>query len=168
MNDFKVDTGIFSAEYTESKESLDKIIEGWRFFLETEVVVGIPKETNAGRSGGNTNAGLLYENEQGSPAKHIPPRPVLKPALAQEDVKEEIGDMMKDAADAALDMGDIDKAKDCFEKAGMLGRDACRNYITGGNLAPNAPRTIARKHSSQPLIDTGSMFGSISYAVRKK
>jgi len=51
----------------------------------------------------------------------------------------------------------------------MIGRDACKNYIkAGNNLAPNAPSTIAQKGSSKPLIDTGSMLNSITYAVRKK
>jgi hypothetical protein len=75
---------------------------------------------------------------------------------------------MGEAAEAALVNGDAEKAEDNFEKAGMIGANACRDYIKSGALAPNAPSTIQKKGSSMPLIDTGAMFGSINYAVRKK
>ena len=158
-----------SGQYKESAESIWNLTQGWKFFLENEVVVGIPEDSNVSREGGMTNSALLYLHEQGVPSHNIPPRPVLMPALEQANVKDQIGAIMKDAAHAALIEGDQEKAKQCFEKAGMLGRDACRDYIAdGGNLAPNAPSTIAIKGSSKPLIDTGSLLGSINYAVRKK
>lgn len=168
MSLFNTINGFVSVDYRENTKTIWNLILGWKYFLETEVVVGITEESNASREGGFTNAGLLYMHEQGVPSHNIPARPVLKPAIAQEKVKEEIETMMRDAAVAALVDGDRDTAEKCFEKAGMLGRDACKNYILGGNLAPNAPSTIARKGSSQPLVDTGSLLGSISYAVRKK
>lgn len=157
-----------SGEYKENAEVIMNLIKGWKFFLETEVVVGIPEETNGSHGNGFTNAGLLYMHEQGVPSHNIPPRPVLQPAIGQKDVAEAIEAMMLDAAEYALVKGDTEKARNCFEKAGMLGRDACKDYITGGNLAANAPSTIARKGSSTPLVDTGALLGSISYAVRKK
>lgn len=39
--------------------------------------------------------------------------------------------------------------------------------IAAGTPPPNAPSTIARKGSSTPLIDTGQLRSSITYAVRK-
>ena len=166
-----------SAEYKESSKTIWNLIQGWKFFLENEVVVGITEETNQGRENGMTNASLLYLHEQGVPSHNIPPRPVLRPAIAQQEVREKIEVLMLDAAHAALAEGNREKAADCFEKAGMLGRDACKNYITdGGNLAPNAPSTYARKMAKGkngkgkpvPLVDTASMLNSITYAVRKK
>lgn len=166
-----------SGQYKESAEDVWHLILGWKFFLENEVVVGIPEETNVSREDGINNAGLLYLHEQGVPSHNIPPRPVLQPAIAQNSVKERIETLMRDAAYAALVDGDMGKAKDNFEKAGMVGRDACKNYITAGtNLAPNAPSTIARKMAKGdnkrgapvPLVDTGSMLNSITYVVRKK
>ena len=168
MSLFETANSFVSLTYRESTQTIWNLILGWKYFLETEVVVGITEDSNVARDHGFTNAGLLYMHEQGVPSHNIPARPVLKPAIAQEDVKEQIEIMMRDAAVEALVHGDRDKAEKCFEKAGMLGRDACKNYITGGNLAANAPSTIAKKGSSTPLVDTGSLLGSISYAVRKK
>lgn len=169
MNIFRGAAPLISGEYRENAEIVWNLILGWKFFLENEVVVGIPEETNVARENGMTNSSLLYLHEQGVPSNNIPPRPVLEPAIGQADVKDKIELLMREAAEAALVFGDVDKAKDNFEKAGMIGRDACKNYISdGGNLAPNAPITIAMKGSSKPLIDTGSMLGSINYAVRRK
>ena len=98
----------------------------------------------------------------------IPPRPVLEPALAQEGVKGDIEEYMARGAYYALVEGDVEKATECYEKAGMLGRDAVKDYIMAAKVAPNAPSTIARKGSSIPLVQYGVMVGSINYAVRKK
>ena len=69
----------------------------------------------------------------------------------------------------AIVKGDTMSAEKEMNKAGMIGRDACKKYITDGtHLAPNAPATIARKGSSTPLIDTGALLNSITYEVRKK
>lgn len=153
----------------ESAEIIKNLIQGWNYFLNNEVVVGITMESNSARGDAPSNAELLYIHDQGSPVRHIPPRPVLKPAIAQPEVKEKIQTMMREAAVAALVNGNMEKCEQNFHKAGMIGRDACKKYIQdGGKLAPNAPMTVAMKGSSKPLIDTGSMLNSITYAVRKK
>lgn len=41
-----------------------------------------------------------------------------------------------------------------------------KQEIADGVPPPNAPSTIARKGSSKPLIDTGQLRNSITYAVR--
>lgn len=157
-----------SGDLKESATEIINLVKGWKFFLETEVVVGITEDSNVGREGGFTNAGLLYMHEQGVPSHNIPPRPVLQPAISQAEVSRKISELMRDAMVEAMINGDVEKAEKNMHKAGMVGRDACKGYITGGNLAPNAPSTIARKGSSTPLVDTGSLINSISYAVRKK
>ena len=176
MGIFKAAGQFITGQYKESAEEVWKLIQGWKFFAEHEVVVGITEESNVSE-GPFTSAGLLYLHEQGVPSRNIPPRAVLEPALAQEDVKENIENMMMDAAEAALVQGNVELAMDCFEKAGMLGRDACRDYVTSGKVSPqNAPSTIAVKKrkgdngkgSPVALIDTGAMVDSFSYAVRKK
>jgi len=153
--------------FKENGRTIYNLIQGWMFFLHTEVVVGITEESNSAR-GSINNAELLYLHECGVPSHNIPSRPVLKPAIAQDAVKEQIEKLMRDAAEEALVHGDWHKAEQCFEKAGMVGRDACKSYIAGGVPPPNAPSTIAKKGSSLPLVDTGSMMGSITYAVRRK
>ncbi|SEQ64440.1 hypothetical protein SAMN05216522_10511 [Rosenbergiella nectarea] len=44
--------------------------------------------------------------------------------------------------------------------------DGLKKSITNGNWAPNDPYTVARKGSNKPLIDTGVMLNSITYAIR--
>lgn len=156
-------TGVFK----ENGQIIMNLIQGWNFFLHTEVVVGITEETNSSRGSVN-NAELLYLHECGVPSHNIPSRPVLKPAIAQDNVKEMIEKLMRDAAEEALTKGSIEKAEQLFEKAGMVGRDACKSYMAKGVPPPNKPSTIAKKGSSLPLVDTGSLLGSITYAVRKK
>jgi len=163
------DTQMLSMVVKESATTIKNLIEGWNFFLKNEVVVGITQESNSARGDAPTNAELLYLHDQGSPASNIPPRPVLRPAISQPEVRDRIQTLMRDAAVEAIVNGNKEKCEQNFHKAGMIGRDACKKYITdGGKLAPNAPSTIARKGSSKPLIDTGSMLSSITYAVRKK
>ena len=153
----------------ENGNIIKNLIEGWNYFRKTEVVVGIPEDANVPREGGISNAGLLYLHEKGVPSHNIPPRPVLKPAIRDEATQERIKKLLRDAAVEALVHGNKAKCEQDFHKAGMVGRDACKKYISaGGNLAPNSPYTIAKKGSSLPLVDTGSMLNSITYAVRKK
>ena len=158
-----------SGVYKESAKTIWNLIQGWNYFLKHEVVVGITEDANVGRENGMSNAGLLYMHEQGVPSHNIPPRPVLRPAINDPTTKMQIETLMKDAARAALVEGKHDVCAQNFERAGMIGRDACKRWISdGGHLAPNAPATIEKKGSSKPLVDTGSMLGSITYAVRKK
>lgn len=43
-----------------------------------------------------------------------------------------------------------------------------RDTIAGGGFAPNAESTVAKKHSSKPLIDTGTMMQSVGFEIRAK
>ena len=156
-------------QFKEKAKQIKALYQGFQFIRKTEVVVGITEESDCARENGITNAQLLYLHENGVPSHNIPPRPVLKPAISKTENSQRIAKLMRDGMKAAMVDGDLDAARQCYERAGMLGRDACKNYIReGSNLAPNAPQTVARKGSSTPLIDTASMLNSITYAVRKK
>ena len=165
MPDVKFLSGVFK----EAKQTIGNLIEGFAFYAKHEVVVGITQESNSGHKNGPTSAELLYLHEKGVPSHNIPPRPVLKPALAQPEVQKAIKSELRKAMIASFVTGNKKIAEMEMEKAGMLGRDACKKYIADGNkLAPNAPATIAKKGSSKPLIDTGAMMNSITYAVKEK
>lgn len=153
-----------AAEFKEHADKIGGLIKGFRFISQYEVVVGVPKDC-----GGNVarNADLLYLHEHGSPARNIPPRPVLKIGLSGKDTQKKINQLLRQGAMVAL-TGDTEKAMTYYEKAGMVGVAAVKGTFGSGSLAPNAPSTIARKGSSAPLIDTGALQGSITYAVRKK
>jgi len=150
---------IATAVCKQAKDRIVNMVKGAVYLATHEVVVGAEGE----------HSDLLYLHEAGVPSRNIPPRPVLKPALGQKEVKKTMSGCMRQAMFDAIVKGDTKKAEQELNKAGMAGRDACKKYITDGtHLAPNAPSTIAKKGSSVPLIDTGALLNSITYEVRKK
>jgi hypothetical protein len=108
-------------------------------------------------------AGLAAIHEFGAPRAGIPERSVIR---ATYDAKQgEIHQLAVQLA-AQLLVG-----KTTVERAlGIIGLKFstwCKQRIgSGGFLAPNAPRTIARKGSDRPLVDTGQLVQGITFAVR--
>lgn len=49
--------------------------------------------------------------------------------------------------------------------AGVEMVDGVKKSINGGNWTPNSPVTVALKGSSKPLIDTGVMLNSVTFAI---
>ena len=149
---------IAKVAYNYAKEKVQNIIKGTVWLATHEVNVGAQGE----------HSDLLYLHEAGVPSRNIPPRPVLQPAMGQDHVKKSMKRCMRTAVFKAL-RGDIDGAQNEYKKAGIVGMEACKKWITDGtNLAPNAPATIARKGSSIPLIDTGALLNSITYEITRK
>lgn len=105
----------------------------------------------------------LYIHENGSPLYHIPPRPVLEPAI--ENSKEQIAELMKDAVDTAMEGNNITPA---LEKVGMQGQNIARNWFTNpeNKWPANAESTIKVKGSENPLINTTEMRKAISYTIK--
>lgn len=164
-----------------SGDGLDDIKKAIVFFKGSRVLVGIPQANAGGRGNGLTNVDLAYIHSNGSPKHKIPARPFLEPAI--EESKGQIAEHMKAAAIAAVE-GDEGGALGELEKAGQLGENAAKDYFGGGGHAPNAPITInggwmknkvsgkifhvKGKGSSTPLIDTGSLRGSITHVIEKR
>lgn len=160
-----------------SGKGLGDLKDAIAFLKNNRVLVGIP-QTNAASRGGVSNVDLAFIHTNGSPINRIPPRPFLEPAIEQ--VKGQIDGCMKASAQAAIE-GDVGAARDELEKAGMYGENAAKDYLTGGHFAPNAPITVEGgwfrnrfsgkpvhvkgKGSSTPLIDTGSLRGSITHVI---
>lgn len=59
-------------------------------------------------------------------------------------------------------------AKTIMNAIGVYIKGIIQEEIVKGNWVPNAPLTIKRKGSNQPLVDTGRMRQSVIYIVRKK
>ena len=49
--------------------------------------------------------------------------------------------------------------------AGVFMVDGVKKSISGDAWTPNSPVTIALKGSSKPLIDTGVMLNSVTFAI---
>ena len=133
----------------------------------SRVLVGIPSANASRPGGGINNAELAFIHSNGSPLKHIPPRPFLQPGIEEPANKKLIVDELSDAAKSYFSQ-DPATAHNHLERAGSIGATAAKLYITSGHLAPNAPSTIRRKGSSQPLIDLDEMRRSLTYVVVDK
>jgi hypothetical protein len=129
----------------------------------SEVLVGIPAATTLRENDPINNASLLFVLSHGSPLRNIPPRPVLEPAI--EKGRNLITPHLAESAKAVMD-GRPDAAERELERAGMVASNAVKRYFTEGELAPNAPSTIARKGSDRPLIDTGALRRAVTFVVR--
>ena len=57
------------------------------------------------------------------------------------------------------------KIRQSAARVGNYGANQVKKGIINGKFAPLHPATIARKHSSKPLIDHGDLIGSITYKV---
>ena len=135
-----------------------------KLLRDTRVEVGLP----AGAPG--RSRWLLALHERGAPGAHIPPRPVVGPALAQAETQTAIADGLISACEAAA-AGDSAGVTAGFEQAGQAGVEGIRGYIDAGISPGNAPLTISggwiRNFSSdRPMLDTGALYDSFDYEVR--
>ena len=124
---------------------------------------------------------LLALHERGAPGAHIPPRPVVGPALAREETRAAVSEGLLAACEAAA-AGDPGGVIAGFEEAGQAGADGIRAYIDAGVPPPNAPLTVSggwiRNFSSgkpvrvegkgfnKPLYETGELYRSFDYEVK--
>jgi len=134
-----------------------------------EVLIGIPEDTSGRQDKKVTpvnNAELLFIHTNGSPARGIPARPVLEPAIQND--QERVAEMLKKAIDVAVEgkTGDVLPA---LEKAGLYGENIAKKWFTNSSNGwkKNTDETIKRKGSARPLIDTEEMRKSITHVVKK-
>lgn len=108
----------------------------------------------------------LYIMSHGSPLWHIPPRPVLEPAL--EAHADAIGKLFQAVIKAAC-KGDEAAMQKAMNICGMTAQDYCRDWFSDprNGWPPNSPLTIKAKGSERPLIDTGTMRKAITYVIRE-
>ena len=98
-------------------------------------------------------------NEYGT--KHIPSRPFLRQATDKN--LDKWLDLSEKLAGGVLD-GRV-SPQQLLNLVGVRAKADIQNEIRDGDFVPNAPATIRRKGSSQPLIDTGRMRQSINYRI---
>ena len=120
-------------EDTERLENREKCLE---FLKGNRVDVGLTSSAS-GRS-----FFLLGIHTHGSPVMRIPPRPVVAPALARAELREEMGEFLVDSCEAAFE-GDLPGTAAGLENCGQRGADGIREYIDSGIDPPNAPVTLS-------------------------
>lgn len=170
LGNVKVMVGI--SDKTNERE-YGKITNAQLAFVQTNGVRSVKMRQEMDASGlPYSMAYKAYLREHGSPAMAVPPRPFLEPAIEKPETRAKISQHMGGAIKAALS-GDKDSAQKEYERAGMTGMSAAKNYIHDGkNLKPNAAYTLKvkeKKHAGKappPLEDTGAMMQSITYTIR--
>lgn len=162
---------------TEDIELLDKRKKCLDWLRKHKVDVGLTSKAS-GRS-----KFLLGIHTRGSPIMRIPPRPVVQPALAQEDLRTEMGEMMMSSCEAAFS-GDLSGTQAGLEEAGQRGADGIREYIDAGISPPNSPVTlsggwiynrvakkgvlVSGKNGDTPMKDTGALYEDFDYEITEK
>jgi hypothetical protein len=149
---------------------LPEFLENVKKMSEKCVMVGIPHDKGARADSGYTNAQIAIVQENGSPAKNIPPRPFLIPGI--KSAQKEIAEILKDGAKEALHGVSIEIA---LNKAGLIGQNHVKNQIVNGDFTQLKNSTIVarsrrRKNGqagTKPLIDTGQLLNSVTYVVRE-
>lgn len=123
------------------------------------VLVGVPE--GKAEADGTSIASIAAIHEFGSPENGIPERSFLRGGIV--DSLDKI---------TALNIDHIRRIAGggftvavALQRLGAFAAGAVQQFITQGNFTPNAPSTIARKRSSKPLIDTGSLRASITYQI---
>ena len=145
---------------------LNKILREFRTLSQSEVAVGIVGDvaTQAHPNGnGLTFAEVATVNEYGSADGRIPERPAHRNAA--ETNQAAIG---KNIQLAILDvLNGTSTAQQAMDKIGVWYTGKVKKSITDLRTPPNAPPTVQRKGSSNPLIDTGRTRNSVAHIVRK-
>ena len=99
-------------------------------------------------------------NEFGTQGRRpTPERPFMR--QANHRMRPELLEIIKDRVDPVTLKVDLTTAN----TIGMKMQSEIANSIVNLKDPPNAPYTIARKGSSNPLIDTGKMVNSVAYEV---
>ena len=88
------------------------------------------------------------------------PRPFLRPAFAK--MRKKILSTLREYVDPKT----MVVTKQIGGVIGLLLQNAVRDEIDAKQTPPLSPRTIRRKGSSKPLIDTGKMRKAVSWRVR--
>lgn len=155
--------------------SLDKFARNAKaidFMRNNEVYIGIQQDETTRKGEPVTNAELLFIHTNGSPARNIPARPVIEPAI--EDDGDRLSQMMKKAAQHVF-AGEEEQALAQLKKTGMRGQNVSRAWFTNdkNGWPPNAPSVAEEKRKKgatdpRPLIDTGELRKSITYFVKTK
>lgn len=161
--------------FTEDTEALKKRRDCLDWLRKHRVAVGLTS------SASERSRTLLALHEHGSPAMHIPARPAVKPALAQESVRKEMAACQAEALKAALS-GDMEGTVAGLERSGQAGAEGIRAYIDQHIPPPNAPITlhggwtrnpvsgkpvkVKGKSGTTPLVDTGQLRAEFGWGIR--
>ena len=162
---------------TENTDQIKKRAKCLEYLKKHRVDVGLTSKASA------RSKFLLAIHTRGSPVMRIPPRPVVRPALARETLRAEMAESLIESCEAAA-KGDLPGAQAGLENAGQRGADGIREYINAGISPPNSPVTLSGgwiynrvakkgvlvkgKAGDKPLLDTGALYNDFDYEVTER
>ena len=124
----------------------------------SRAAVGLPASASA------RNRWLLALHERGAPAANIPPRPIIRPALARPETREAMVRGLTASCEAAA-RGDPEGVTEGLRQAGQAGADGIRGYIDAGVSPGNAPSVAARKGFDKPMYETGELYAAFGFEI---
>lgn len=139
--------------------SVSDLIKRLEAFSTKAVYVGIPKEKNPTTEEGFRMSDLAAVHEFGSPDRNIPERSFLRASVSNNQ-----GRYFKFLSDRLIKGGG--EPEKILNELSVVAQDDVREYIVNGKFAPLSEKTVKRKGSSKPLIDTGRLRQSIVGVVR--
>lgn len=162
---------------TENTDQIKKRAKCLKYLQMHRVDVGLTSGASA------RSKFLLAIHTRGSPVMRIPPRPVVRPALARETLRAEMAECLMEACEAANN-GDLSGTQAGLENAGQRGAEGIREYIDAGIDPPNSPVTLSGgwiynrvakkgvlvkgKAGDKPLLDTGALYEDFDYEVTER
>ena len=138
-------------------DKLDKRLFG------TNIYVGYAEDEthHSGMSAAQIGA-LMSEGGTGPEGNPIPARPHIAQGL--EEGQDSIRRAIKAYAGTIFGIG---AKKNAADKIAEAARNAVVDYIYSGELEANAPYTIEKKGSDQPLVETGELVHLLEARVVK-
>lgn len=168
LSKMEVYVGIPEAEA--SREG-DGVNNAQLLFLHTNGVHSISeqKDIKSKMDGGSTysQAHQMFLMENGSDLYHIPPRPIIEPAIKknQKMISKELG-----VAGKLILQGKESEAIQQLENVGEFASGKCREYFDDpdNGWPKNSPITIKKKGSDKPLIDTSELRKSLTFIISER
>lgn len=154
-----------------AKRSNSSITNAQLAYIQT---YGVRRKAMRQEMKGQMNTGMpysrafeMYVQAHGSPLWHIPPRPIIEPAI--ESVQAQVAEKLKRVAQLALEGKEMASSVE-LKALGIFAQNVVKDWFDNpaNKWAPNAQNTIAQKGSDKPLIDTGALRRSITYVLGGK
>lgn len=139
-----------------------KLTENLLKLANENVLVGVP----AGKTedDGTSLALIAAVHEYGSPEHNVPERSFIRSAILSSKLLFRKLNLHNCKKVFRNEMS-VDKA---LAQVGLLGQAQVQIKMHEGPFTPLKPATVRAKNSSQPLIDTGHLIQSITFAVEAK
>lgn len=137
-----------------------KFVQELNKLMNLEVRVGFQSGDASYENGADICEIAAYNEFGGS---GTPARPFMKQSFENHEAE------LKAACDRvnkAIANGSTAEA--ALKQLGVVTKGLVQDEIVSGGFEANAPSTIARKGSATPLIDTGTMRGSVNYVIKNR